>query len=184
VASVPDTGSSRRHRLLHVVLPCHITDSGVFRPSPWVCDGHCYGRIRRRWTNPSSRHPVIACALWGTCDTACSWGVELCDLYCSLLRDSPAPGVSTDTALSSTRQEGNIHFSGTYIRAYVPPPARLIRSVVVCGVFSGCWQHYPIVLSGHVLDLCTGLLTNHGQHVLGREQRCQQRSTRCYGPDS
>jgi len=93
VASPPYTGHSRRHRIINAILPCHITDSCVFRPSPRVCDGHCYVRVRRRWTGFRSRHPVITSALWCTCDAAYSWGVELCDLCCCFLRYSAPSGV-------------------------------------------------------------------------------------------
>jgi hypothetical protein len=93
VASLPYTGHSRWHRIIDVILPRHITDSRVFRPSPRVCDGHHYGRVWRRWTGFRSRHPDIASALWRTCDTACSWGVELCDLRCYFLRSSAPSGV-------------------------------------------------------------------------------------------
>ena len=93
VASLPFTGSSRWHRIINVILPRHLTDSCVFQPSPWVCDGHCYGRLRRRWTGFRSRHPVIASALWCTRDTAYSRGVELCDLCCYFLRYAAPSGV-------------------------------------------------------------------------------------------
>ena len=93
MASLPYTGHSRRHRIINVILPRHITDSCVFQPSPWVCDGHCHGRVRRRWTGFRSGHPVIASAPWCTCDTAYSWGVELCGLCCYFLRYSAPSGV-------------------------------------------------------------------------------------------
>jgi hypothetical protein len=93
VASPPYTGYSRRHRIINVILPRHIADSCVFRSSPWVCDGHCHVRVRRRRTGFRSRHPVIASALWCTCDTPYSWGVELCDLRCYFLRSSASSGV-------------------------------------------------------------------------------------------
>ncbi len=93
VASLPHSSCSRRHRLINAVLPRHITDSCVFRPTPGVCDGHRYVRVWRRWTGFRSCHPVIARPLWCTCDTTYSWGVELCDLRLSLFRYSAPSGV-------------------------------------------------------------------------------------------
>ena len=90
VASFPYTGYSRRHRIINAILPRHITDTCFFRPPPWVCDGHRYGRVWRRWTGFRSRHPDIDPEIWRTCDAAYSWGVELCDLCGSFLR-YPAP---------------------------------------------------------------------------------------------
>lgn len=67
--------------------------------------------------------------------------------------------------------------------ARVCPATRPIRSAVVRGVFSSCWQHNSIILSDHILDVCAGLYSYRGQHALGCEQRRQQRGTRSYGSD-
>ena len=93
VASLPHTGYSSWHRIIDVILPRHITHSRVLRPSPRICDGHYYGRVWRRWTGFRSRHPVVASASWCTCDTAYSWGVELCGLRCHFFRSSAPSGV-------------------------------------------------------------------------------------------
>lgn len=93
VASLSYTGYSRRHRLVNAILPGYITDSCVLRPSPRVCDGHCHGRVWRRWTGFRPRHPDIAPELWCTCHTAYPWSVELCDLCCRFLRHSAPSGV-------------------------------------------------------------------------------------------
>jgi hypothetical protein len=130
VASLPYSGTPRRHRIINVILPRHITHSRVFRPSPWVCDGHCYVRVRRRWTSFRSRHPGIASAIWCTCDSAYSRGMELCDLCFYFLRYAAPSGVPTNTAVSCTRQEGNIHRAGAYILARIfSTPARQLVAI-------------------------------------------------------
>ena len=157
MASLPHAGYSRRHRIIDVILPGHIIDSCVFRPSPWFCDGHCYVRLRRRWTGFRSRHPDIASALWCTCDTAHSWGVELCDLCFSFLRYSAPSGVQTDTAVSCTRQEGNIRCAGAYIsRVYFNsrPPTRDPQ------LFASFFQ-----AAGNIIPLY--YLTTYSTYVLG-----------------
>ena len=157
VASLPFPGSSRRHRIINVILSRHIIDPCVFRPSPWVCDGHCHGRVRRRWTGFRSCHRVIASAFWSTCDAAYSWGVELCGLCCYFLCYSAPSGVQTDTAVSCTRQEGSIHCAGPYIpRAYISTPAHTQDPQLLASFFQAAGNIIPLYY-----------LTTYSTYVLG-----------------
>ena len=115
VAPLHITSHPRRDRVIDVVLPCHITDSGVFRSSPRIGDGDRYGRFRRRWTGPGSRYADIVYAVWCSRHAAHSRSVELCCLYSDLVRDASPPGVSSSAANFGARYEGDVHRAGTEI---------------------------------------------------------------------
>ncbi len=111
------------------------------------------------------------------------WNFVICIAISFVIRPHPAYKPIRPSLALATR--GTFILQVSISRAHISTPAHPLNILpVIRGVLSGCWKHNTLVLSDHVLNLCARLLTYHGQHALGPEQRCQQRITRFYGAPS